>query len=293
MDEDTFELTKRRLADEVRDTVRKQLFRTYALIGGAVIAVLGFLSFDLMEEIKSEAHDIANLAVSREVDQIREKLDDLEAEVHQQTGSIRSAGARVTDIYGDVNKQLRLLSLEADNLTNLNESVEALNDARRQVEKKLVVIKGQGENLSVLTTELKTLATELKRIDAPNTTEYQGIINNIEDAEEAAQAAGNLTTVHLQFAGGQRRQAVKLSGLLASKNFFMPGEERHVGAAGIREIRYFHVGDLPEAESLKRATTQALEEMEYANEPIVNLVPMTAYQGVKPKKGVLELWLEL
>jgi hypothetical protein len=50
VDPATLELLEQRLADRVVERVRPALFKLYAVAGAAVIAVLGFLGFNLLDE---------------------------------------------------------------------------------------------------------------------------------------------------------------------------------------------------------------------------------------------------
>jgi hypothetical protein len=133
----------------------------------------------------------------------------------------------------------------------------------------------------------------LKVTDQPNASAYGEVISTLETAERQAQRLAARPTVYLQFAGGARGRAQELAERLSADDFIMPGEERHAGAAGKREIRYYYDEDVPSAERLADATHQALIGMGYPGEPPVKLTDLTGYRGQKPKQGILELWVEL
>lgn len=293
MDEDSFELTKRRLIDEVRESVQKQLFRTYAIVGTAVIAVLGYANWDFIAETKKNVQQKAEEAVEMEIDKVREQVRTLEKNVDQQTGRIQSERDRAREIHAEVATQLSRLDVEAHDLATLNEAVRALTEARRQLEEDIVDVKARTDRLSVLADELKRVAGELKRIDPANAASYQSVVDNVTKAENEVQALTERATVYLQFAGGSRDRAVELSRRLADSGFIVPGEERHGGAAGKREVRYFYEEDKEAADALAAATLAALVAMDYPDRPDVRAIDLTGYKATKPKRGVLELWVEL
>jgi hypothetical protein len=110
--------------------------------------------------------------------------------------------------------------------------------------------------------------------------------------ESFAKAAGEPATVFFQFAGGQRQQATALSAELRAAGFDVPGEERTAGAAGQRQVRYFHDGDADSARALVTAVNAALQQLGYET-VAVTMKDFTDYPKLKPREGTLELWLEL
>lgn len=293
MNDDELELLKRRLTDDVRETVQKQLFRTYAMIGAAVIAVLGYAGWNIFSDARAKVEAEAADAVAGAVAKAQERIDSLKVDVATQTGKIEYERERAAKVHGQVADQLSKLNLEAANLSSLNESVAALADARRQLEKDLADIKAQTDQLAVLREELLRISERLKVTDQANATAYGDVINTLERAERDAQKLAARPTVYLQFAGGARDRAQELAARLSADDFIMPGEERHAGAVGKREVRYFYEEDLAGARALADATLNALVGMGYRGEPPVKLTDLTGYRGQKPKQSILELWVEL
>lgn len=293
MDENDLELTKRRLIDEVRDTVQKQLFRTYALIGAAVIAAFGYANWDFVDDTKAEVRAKAAEAVNLAVASAQSKIDSLKEDVASQTGRIEYERERAAKVHSQVADQLRLLDVEANNLTSLNESVAALSDARRQLETGIADIKARTDNLSVMAEELKRIAAKLQVSDKGNAAAYGDVIKTLDSAQQKVQDLAARPTVYLQFAGGARALAQELAAKLAAVGFLMPGEERHAGAAGKRDVRYYYPEDRPGADALASGATAALIEMGYSAVPPIKVDDLSSYGGTKTKPGVLELWVEL
>lgn len=293
MDDDEVELIKRRLTEDVRESVQKQLFRMYAAIGTAVIVALGYANWNIFEDTKAKVEANAAKAVAEAVADAQDKIAGLKENVATQTGRIEYERERAAKVHSQVADQLSKLNLEADNLTSLNESVAALADARRQLEKDLADIKAQTEQLTVLREELRRISEQLRITDTANAQTYGGVIDELDKAEQQAKTLAERPTVYLQFAGGARSRAQELSEKLRADRFVMPGEERHAGAAGKRDIRYYYEADLAGANALASATLTALIEMGYSGEPRVKVTDLTGYGGTKPKPGIIELWVEL
>ena len=53
-DKDRLELLERQLSEKVTERVRTALFKVYASVGMAVIFVIGFVSWDIVGDIKQE-----------------------------------------------------------------------------------------------------------------------------------------------------------------------------------------------------------------------------------------------
>ncbi len=294
MNDDEYELVKRRLQEDVREDVQKKLFRTYALVGLAVIGTLGYANWDFIEDTKNEVKTAAEDQVDAALEETLIKVDTLKAAVSHQTGRVDSEQDRVSDMLKDVAKQLSKLDVEASTLATLNETVSSLTESRRELQLGLSDVRGQTEQLSVLADELKRLASALQTNSSPaNASQLQTVLDNVDSAIEKSKELADRSTVYLQFAGGARSRAIELSRLLTDEGFVLPGEERHAGAAGKKEVRYFHEEDLDAANTLASATVKSLEEMGYEHAGSVKLHDLTDFSGAKPVPGTLELWVEL
>ncbi|MEP0146614.1 MAG: hypothetical protein ABJV68_31995 [Paracoccaceae bacterium] len=111
-------------------------------------------------------------------------------------------------------------------------------------------------------------------------------------AEVASEKLSNVgtTTVYFQFAGSSRELAEAISARLEDRGYLMPGEERTSIAAGKREIRFFFDEDREQAEGLKKELNDVLLVMGLKAD--VSVADFTSFQGAKPRRKTLELWLE-
>lgn len=313
MKEDEYELTKRRLVDDVRDTVRKQLFATYALIGGAVLAVLGYTGWDIVTDIRKNGEEAVaqikkegNTAVAdiqedtqHQVDKIKDdlkraleaELDTLTREVFKQAGLIAGESKRIGMMLSAVSTELGKLDVDASTLAKINETVSVLSEARRDTQKQLIDVAARMDSLTVLEAELKRLAGALEQVQPGSAAVAAEVVKNVAEAQAEAKARTERPTVYLQFAGGARSKAQELSRRLASDGFIMPGEERIATAAGKHEVRYFHDADQEAAKRLAEATRGALVDMGLDDKNI--LVEDFSEAKTKTSAGTIELWIEL
>lgn len=108
-------------------------------------------------------------------------------------------------------------------------------------------------------------------------------------AQEKSYSA-NDTTVYFQFAGSTRELAVAITSRLKVLKYVVPGAERTFIAAGKHEIRYYFEEDIQRAALLKKDINATLLAMGLESD--VKIEIFTDYQGAKPRRGTLELWLE-
>lgn len=313
MNDDAYELTRRRLVDDVRDTVRKQLFATYALIGGAVLAVLGYTGWDIVTDIRENGREavaqiktegvnaVADIRddTQDQVDTIKDEvkstveaeLDVLTREVFKQAGLIAGESKRIGMMLSEVSTELGKLDVDASTLAKINETVTVLSETRRDTQKQLIDVAARMESLTVLEAELKRLAEALKQVQPRSAAVATEVVKNVVEAQAEAKARAERPTVYLQFAGGARSKAQDLSRRLASDGFIMPGEDRIATAAGKHEVRYFHDTDREAAERLAEATRVALVDLGHHDKTI----RVKDFTGAKTKTpaGTIELWIEL
>jgi hypothetical protein len=264
------------------------------MVGTAVIAVLGYANWNIIEEAKAKAEKSATAAVAGAIVNATKKIGELAVDVAVQTKLIEAERARASELQGLMAEELLKLSLEAKNLTALNESVAEAVDARSLLKKDIIDIKVRTETVSVLIAQLTSMAEKLGKSDQPNAQAYNDVVSKLDTAQKKAEALAKRPTVYLQFAGGARSRAKELlAKLLDTDRFVLPGEERHGGAAGKREVRYYDAADLDGAKALADATLKALIDMKYSGDQQVKIIDLTGYNGLKPKQGILELWVEL
>lgn len=141
------------------------------------------------------------------------------------------------------------------------------------------------EQLAELTEKVSTSSALLQ--EGADAGALDTVIANV--APEKARTTGD-TTVYVQFAGVKRELIEAISTRLKQQGFMIPGEERTSIAAGKHEIRYFYADDLPRAQALQKSTKHTLLAMGLRTD--ITVEDFTSYAGAKPRRGVLELWLE-
>jgi len=307
IEDDRIELIERQIAEKVTERVRSALFRLYATAGVAVIAVLGFVSWDIVSEIKAEIK-------SDITDSIADEIASKRIEIAERVTETRYMAKRANQVIQRLEKQLDDFQPQADNLDETIERVKSLNITSQdliaaysqEVQPLVSNVESLSSQLRVLAeqvSQLNTIATAGKLVsqgETPQTPEQRSaaintVISSTKDAEQRLTKARSNTTVFFQFAGGRREQAEALSADLKAKGFIVPGEDREGGAAGKHEVRYFHREDKEAAERLANDTTAALRTLGYPERDGLTVVakPFVSYRRKKPRPGVLELWLEI
>jgi hypothetical protein len=304
---DRIELIERQIAEKVTERVRSALFRLYATVGVAVVAVLGFVSWDVVSDIKAEIK-------SEITDSIADEIASKRAEIAERVIETRYMAKRASDVIQRVEKQLDDFQPHADNLNETIERVKSLNitaqdliaSYSREVQPLIANVDSLSIQLRILAeqvSQLNTIAAGGKLVsegETPQTSEQRAaaiktVISDTENAEQRLDEARSKTTVFFQFAGGRREQAEALSASLKAKGFIVPGEDREVGADGKHEVRYFHNQDKEAAERLANDTSAALRTLGYPERDALTVVAesFVSYTGKKPRPGVVELWLEI
>jgi myosin heavy subunit len=308
---DRIELIERQIAEKVTERVRSALFRLYATVGAAVVAVLGFVSWDIVSDIKAE---IKAEIKSEITDSIADEIASKRAEIGERVTETRYMAKRASDVIQRVEKQLDDFQPQADNLDETIERVKSLNitaqdliaSYSREVQPLISNVDSISIQLRILAeqvSQLNTIAAAGKLVskeETPQTSEQRAtaiktVISDTKDAEQRLDEARSKATVFFQFAGGRREQAEALSASLKAKGFIVPGEDREGGAAGKHEVRYFHNQDKEAAERLANDTTAALRTLGYPERDALTVVAesFVSYTGKKPRPGVVELWLEI
>lgn len=288
-----YETTRRKLVDEVSTSVEKKLFRTYALVGAAVIAGFSYANWDFVEDTKQEAKTAADAAVLAALDETKTKIETQRSLVDVQTGRIKSESDRANKLFKILSAQLGRLDVEASTLVALNDTVDALSESRREMEAGLLEVKNRTESLSVLTVELKRLAEELKRISPESAGTVNNVVSEITNVQAKAVEYTKRPTVYFHFAGGTRTKAKELTANLKEHGFIVPGEQRLASAARLREVRYFFQEDADAANRLAETLTAAIQTVGLPKAPDVKVVNQTNWKFGNPEKGIIEVWMEI
>jgi hypothetical protein len=117
------------------------------------------------------------------------------------------------------------------------------------------------------------------------------IADSIQERDRQLENSGRLT-VFFQFAGMPNDLARGISVELQSMGYVVPGEVRENMNADTREVRYFRVEDLEQAQRLADDASAALASIglgDFRVEPKA----MTGWKGAKPRAQRLELWLSV
>jgi hypothetical protein len=303
LDDDRLELIERQLADRVTERVRSSLFRLYASVGVAVITVIGFVSWDIVGDIKSGI-----------IEAIDKDIETQRAEIAERVTETRIIAKRANEVIQRVEKQLDEFEPQAQDLDETIQKVKALNVTSqdliaaysREIQPLVSNVESLSQRFVALAKqvdELNTLASDsglktevgIEKTTLERSAAIQSVISQSKEAEKILVQARQKTTVFFQFAGGRREQAEALSAALVAEGYIVPGEDREGGAAGKHEVRYFNDDDEVTAQRLAEDTTRALRSLGYeaSEPPDIVVKSLVNYPGKKPRLGVLELWVEI
>ena len=301
LDNDRLELLERQLADRVTERVRPALFRLYASIGVAVIGVLGFVSWDIVDDIKTEIKS-----------EIADSIEAKRTEINEQAAEVSFIAKRVNDVIQQVEEQLDEFQPHAE---DLDETIEKLNDLAAT--SKLLQADFSRElqplaaSVAELSNQLEILAEQVNQVNAAAATSdsgtapaqsvdersaaIQSVISGAKQAEQRLAEARSKTTVFLQFGGGTLEQAEAVSSALTVEGYVVPDEDEEVGAGKRFEVRFFYEDDEQEARRLAGSTTNILQNLARPGQevPAVTTRSFVSYAGRKNRAGVLELWLDV
>jgi hypothetical protein len=325
--EDTTELLERRLAERVEDRVRSRLFAFYGSVGGAIMLVIGYFGYDIIQSTRQSASEFAEAAVAPTVakaeaaatvatqqaadaaamlnvltdwmGQRTQKLADIEDNVQTTMGKVENVAAQLQSRLDAVSSQIQ--STE-DTLNVQRERASELFAGQgdlKQLADQLVNLSEQVKSLDTRFTSTFDISPAAGPSDDPNAapSEQPSAVQTalqtiIQESGDIVTAADNpqAPTVYLQFAGVAREVAAALRAALMQQNFTMPNEERTGVAVGLHEVRFFFDDDKAPAARVVEAVNDWLKANNYqAN---VGIRDSTKYGKAKPKPGVLELWLE-
>ncbi|RDE24286.1 hypothetical protein DV711_01465 [Motiliproteus coralliicola] len=310
MDDDQLELLERRLSENVAERVRPALFRLYAVMGATVIAILGFVGWDIVSDIKSEI----KAEIQKEIEEsIVADIKEKRTEIIELIAETRYLAKQANEIVITLEEQIQQFQPQAEQLDETIAKVNSLNvDAKNIVALYSTEVKPLADNFEVLSQQLKELAEQVSEINQianhePNNDEtmmemaqqvrgsaISEVISKTAKVEQLYKDRSRVT-VFFQFAGAPRGQAEELSSALQQRGYIVPGEDREAAAARKHEVRYFHDDDEQAAIELAYDTTRILRQLDYSETtlPQIKVVPYVAYKKKKPRQGVIELWVDL
>jgi methyl-accepting chemotaxis protein len=153
IDSKALELLERQLADRVIERVRPALFRLYAVAGGAVIAVLGYLGFNLLDEVSTRAERIAGDAI----EEVQAKVDEVDRRISIELGVADKLSARVNTFVDTSSQALEAFRPKAAQLDTLTKQLDELTQKRADLETRL----GQAQAVLVQVEALPATVAEL------------------------------------------------------------------------------------------------------------------------------------
>lgn len=327
-EEDEAELIRRRLEDEIKANVEKELFRYYRNVGSVIITVLGFVGVSigwpsLVAMIKTETKNQIALQVSKPVAEAENiakeaqkvandvfgRLEVKQTLISESIGRIGPKFDQITERVGSVDEKIKEVekatTVMRERTTFLREQVQAdpvtksdiakLKENIGSLEEDLNSIAIQTANLAKILISAQTQPVSDQRIETAQKAltdiadKQTTIINAVEQESQSPQST---SIVYVQFAGGTRRTIEAVDKRLQAKGWRVPGEERVKLAAGKREIRYYYNDDKKAAEELEGDLRKALTDENLNSAPFaLRLIDPDNFK-IRPAKGILEIWIE-
>ena len=292
IDDDTFELLRRRLTEQVTKDVRTRLFWVYSLVGMAVIVAFTYANWDFVEDTKKDVKAAAEKEVATAIDEVKEDIEEIRKNIGEQIGQMKFVHKNANLLIGKVSTQLDTLDMKAGTLKSINEAITTLSLERKSMGSDLEKTKRSMDTLEKMATHLRELAEEMKRIAPESKSAADAVIAQVNEAEKKIARVQDQNTVYVQFAGGLREDIQSVSQRLKTEGWIIPGgEERTSNAVGRKEIRYFHTQDKPAAEKLANDASMALVDTGFESIDI-QATDFTRYPNI-PKPGVLEFWVQI
>lgn len=326
MDSDQFELLKRRLEEQVKDSVEARLFQYYRNMAGIVVAVLAFVGIaigwpalnsmvvstvekqvaDKVDAPVSEAAAAAKLAgtASMEAKWLAEKTrddatarqDDLNTKIGRLDGRYDDAVSKV----GQAQEQAQALEDSAEDLQGAYKGLKDLLQSDPVSRKDLEDLKLSVAGIAHQAADVAAALAAIGSASPPIVSDAEGAKAGLQEiatqqtdqvtkANDTSVNPRQKTNVFVQFAGGRRSDIQSVSARLRQKQWTVPGEERTPSAAGKKEIRYFFQDDKDAADAL----TLDLNTIFQSLMPTIQVVPKLAYVTKLPARGTLEVWVEI
>lgn len=148
---ETLELIETRLADRVARRVRGYLFALYGFVGTAILAVLGYVGYDIVDGLRDNARDFARDAVA-------ESVADANQAARQAKDVAAEAYARL-DVLNDhlADGSRRLGGMESE----VNSTLAQLERARAEIDRRMTELGAELDEIDTRITEQQERAREL------------------------------------------------------------------------------------------------------------------------------------
>lgn len=318
-EEEAFELQRRRLEDEVKAKVEKDLFRYYRNLGSIIIAVLaavgvvigwpqlkGLIDDQVEDQIRIQVEQPVAKArqVAEEAQEIsRISLAKLEAQQDNLISAIGRVRPKLDDIqvqYGSASQQIETLAEQSDEIRELQTFLKRQAQSNPVKREEFAVLE---ERIATVVGQIQGLVEGLKKLNLDSATTLQisevegnlnAIASELETAIDQKPTPQEVSTVYVQFAGGKRPDIVAVTDRLRADGWRVPGEERIAGAAGKKLIRYYYENDEPAAKALAKDLLQALNDTGFTRFTAIETQKLDPSSFKNPPvEGILEVWVEI
>lgn len=301
------ELLERRLAESVGDRVERGLKARYGTIFAVALLVAGFSGYSMVNNFvremvgssvgpvtKEAERTIAQMNVqldaaretkkrldglvdeiSLSAEQAQRRIGDTQKRVDQMQGEFEGVLAKIQDQLSTV--VVRRRELEADIEASARSLEERLSDTRA--------------GLATVAEELRALARRLPAADGPDDPALDARLAELVQQTKASGEAQPWTTVLMQYAAGTPIDQVQaMARALRGQRYLLPAPRSELIDA--REVRWFWPEDREAAARVAADAAREMQELGFADAGFT-LKDFSAYQGVKPRRGTIELWLVL
>ncbi len=322
-EEDTFELLRRRLEDDVKSEVEGALFRYYRNVGSTIIAVLGAVGYfigwpAMLSHIDLEVKEQIQALISEPVAEAKKAAEDAQHIARVSLHGLETKQSTINESIGRLGPKFDKIQVRYGTAT---EQIENLEEATGEMRQLTNFLRNQAQAEPVKRDEIVELQTRISKVieqiraladviepteDTSDRTtqivETKRILDEISTTQREVTAnlvskIGDLrasSTVYVQFAGGKRSDIQLVSEVLRKEGWRIPSEERVGAAAGKSEIRYYHESDKGAADLLAANLTDAVVSIESTAVKKVAVKKLNANDfATPPVKGILEVWLEI
>ncbi len=338
LDKETLDYLKSNIEREVRENVERRLFKTWTALAAAFLAGVGlvgtpwlisYLDGKVSKAVEVHVKEQASAPTARAkqlaeeaqtlAQSAREKITTALSEIElrrklidEGLSDMRTKAALAGEEVVRLRSEFAVRAKEIDSaLKSARDRVGEIDDRATQLSDRLRNAVPDAGVLASLAVDVKSLVTEVKRLDdelrrvaqkagAPGIVsespeqraQFAKLEQTATQRTQVVQANAPSTTVYVQFAGVSRDVIKELSLRLTQAGWKVPGEERLKSAIGLREVRCFYETDCESARQLRDQINAFLAEQYGSARYAVKINPLYAFSP-KPRQGILEVWVEL
>jgi len=300
IDADTLELIERRLSEKIEADIRGRLFKSYLGLGAVVLAILGYVGFNITSQIKTDIESTFNNTFVSKFQDKMDAIKDKATMIDVLTDATQRNALNLQTVADAAKPQIALIETYASQVQDLNSKTKDLQSSL------LVQSASYMDKVNKLSDQISALALEVQKLaDAtdkgltvgspPQEAAQQvaissaGISSSSKAIQSTIAAVKKPSTVFLQYAM-PKETAQAIAKQLGDQGFLIPGIDSEASAAGLNEVRYYYDGDRPAAAILADAASKILHAA-IPGAPAVNVRSLTDWPNRKPNPGTLELWV--